>query len=261
MKDFFNYYRAVHVGNVRYSKRSGWSLELFFIIVSGLLVAGATACFNHNVGISETETYYSGNFCIYFSTFIYVMALSMGMTRRFKPSALNLVPFSYKKRAVFSHFAVLLSGLLFIAMWFAIMLAVILFVSFITLIFTGEWVFLPDFEQKAGLVLYPNWQGVLFAIFLCLALFGSGMAISYIKNKKIRYSMLFVCPVVHCIFAVFMANMATPDSKFVISCNMLFNFKNLPLSPVWLAAVAVIAIGICAVSLCLAFKYEKPKAY
>lgn len=260
MKDFLAYYRAASLGS-RYVRRSAWNIEYFLIIISGLLVAAATACLNHSASDLDKTNNFAGNMYMYVTTFIYLMAVVAGTVRRTKPSALSLAPVSYKKRAIFSHLTVLLNCLIFVVVWFSIMLAFILFISLAALIFTGEWVFLPAFEHNAGIALYPDALGVLFVIFLFIALFGAGMAISYIKNKKLRYSMLFVCPAVYGAIALFVANMASSDGKFVFCNNMLFNFKNLPLSWLWLTFFAVFAVVICAVSICLALKYEKPKNY
>lgn len=259
MKDFLAYYRAMYVGNIRTYKRGVWNLEIFLIIISGLLVAGVTACLNNSHNIEGAENM-SGTVFIYASTFVYVCALSLGTSRRVKPSVLNLVPISYKKRAVYSHFAVFTIGLIFLACWFAAMLVWILLISLVTLIFTGNWTFLLSFEENAGIAVYPDVQGVLFVIILFIALFGAGMAVSYIRNKKIRYSMLFVCPAVFGALALLTVNMSA-EGKFVLSNNMLYNFKNLPLSWVWLVGFAVIAVAICAVSVFIAIKAEKPKNF
>ncbi len=259
MNEFFAYYRAMYLGTARNSRRGGWNLEILLIIISGLLVAGVTACLNQSYNI-DAQNNISGTMFIYASTFVYVYALSAGVTRRVKPSVLNSAPISYKKRAVYSHLSVFISGLIFVACWFAAMLVFILLVSVITLIFTGDWTFLPAFEESAGLVQYPDAQGILFIILLFIALFGIGMAISYIKNKKVRYSMLFAWPAVFGAFALLLVNMSA-DGNFVICNNMLYNFKNLPLSRVWLAVFAVIAVAICAGSVYLGIKTEKPKNY
>lgn len=259
MKEFIAYYRAVYVGNVRNAKRGFWNVEILLIIISALLVAGVTACLNQSY-VADGSGNFSGSIFIYASTFVYTMALSMGTMRRFKPSLMNLVPISYKKRAVYSHLSVMLYGVIFVLCWFAIMLAVILFISLLTLIFTGEWVFFPHFAENAGFAVYPDVQGVLFIVFLSVALFGVGMAISYIQNKKVRYSMLFVFPAVFFALALLLVNKSV-EGKFVLCNNMLFNFINLPLSWVWLTAAAVIAVSVCAVSLALGFKAEKPKNY
>ena len=167
----------MYLGAARNSRRGVWNLEILLIIISGLLVAGVTACLNQSYNI-DAQNNISGTMFIYASTFVYVYALSAGVTRRVKPSVLNSAPISYKKRAVYSHLSVFISGLIFVACWFTAMFVFILLVSLITLIFTGDWTFLPAFEENAGLVQYPDAQGILFIILLFIALFGIGMAIS-----------------------------------------------------------------------------------
>lgn len=262
MKEFFAYIRVCcGYGNTRYAKRGFWNVETVLIIISALLVGGVIMCLNSSAAAETVGSSIRGNAFIYIAVYVYLMALLTGVARRNKPSLLTLFPISYEKRAVYAHLAVLLSGLLFTAAWILFMFAIMLFISVVALIFTGEWVFLLAFEQKAGLTAVPDVQGVLFVTLVIILLFGASMAISYIRNKKVRYSMFFVCPAVFSVFSLLIANLSSVEGKFVISNNMLLNFKNLPLSWLWLVVLAVIALGICAVSVCLALKYEKPKDY
>ena len=261
MKEFFAYIRACGYGNIRYSKRGFWNLEMVLIIVSGLLVAGVIMCLNSSAAAETAGRGLGGQVFIYTALYIYLIALMLGVTRRYSPSILKLAPLSYKKRAVFAHLTVILFTVLFAAAWACLMLASVLFISVITLIFTGDWVWLPTFQATAGLTVVPDAQGVLFVLFLFILLFGAGMAISYIRDKKVRYAMMFVFPAVFSAFALLIANLSSVEGKFVISNNMLLNFKNLPLSWLWLAMIAVIALAICVVSVLLGLKAEKPKDF
>ena len=253
---FFSYLRMTGVFTRVPPARGKDAVETIITIFATLLVIGALSMMSPGLG---NDTIFLFRFETYLAAMIYGVSISMGTNRRKKPSLINLAPIGYKKRVAYSFLSSLITLIVSLAMIMAIFLSAYLLTALIALAVTGNWVIeiYTLFELYSAL----SAQGWLFIAFCFVLLYGAGMLISYIKNKETRFVLSFAVPVAMLIFALSIVNVAAAGHGFVTSWNLALFFEKLPLSWLWLTAVGVIALGICAFSVIYALKSEKPKEY
>ena len=253
---FFNYVRMTGVFYRVPPARGKDATDTIIIIFATLLLVGVLSMINPGLG---TEMIFPIKVGTYIPAMIYGVCMAMGINRRKKPSLINIAPIGYKKRVVYSFLSSIITLIFSVLMIFAIFSAAFLLTALIALAVTGEWVFadLNVLENYA----FPGMQGTLFVVFCFMLLYGAGMLISYIKDKKLRNILSFAVPVAMLIFAFIIVNVAAAGHGFVTSWNVVLFFETLPLSWLWLTVVGAVALGICVFSVIYAVKCEKPKGY
>lgn len=248
---FFNYIRSFNNSNTLQASGK-MSKEICFIFISMFLLSVPIGMMNTNTNDDSVSIMLSG--CVW----MFGICLFLGVLHRHKPSVLNLLPLNYKKRVVYSYLADIVCYLLIIVVMLLLSLTLIAIICFFEFIFEGDLTFVfEDGEsfQPVGI------QGELFWFFMNIFVYSMAKIISCLNKKTVRYTFMFVFPIVLIIIAAILVNFSNGVPYFTLKCNVVENFNNLPLPWLWLTVIGVISALVFISSVLCVIDTEKPKDY
>ncbi len=180
-KDFWTYYRLLRYG-ANASDKSGYKK---FIILIMILAFGIIIVMGQ---ISSAGT------TLRTSVFLPVLgcsAVATGVVTAYRPSLLNVSPFTPRQRIVFSYLATLLRAIIITVIWTVGMIVLMLFLALIVFVITGENVFVVE-ESAENAVRAISSYGYAHEILTWILFAFSAYAISHIDSRKVR-NIVLVC--------------------------------------------------------------------
>jgi len=180
-----------------------------------------------------------------------------------KPSVAALYPVSYRRRTAYNFLCLLTFTLIVFALFVLFILCLELFPMLFAGLLLGIWepfglVFKALFTNLAVEV---DVYGIIFLVFYVLALFGAGRIYGCLEKRKARCIFAGAFVLAEEALVLLLVNFSDTSAGFRWSSLAVQNFGNLPLAWLWLTVFAVISAGICAVSVYLTVRCEKPKDF
>ena len=202
----------------------------------------------------------SGLFVIPF--FSYVSICAMGLYLRRSPALFNLLPVSYKKRAVYFYLSALLYSLIVAVALLVITIVMSGIIMLIIYMTEGVNAFITDVgDEPAELFVSMGIKGHFLTTCICLLTIGVSTLLALTKSRIKRNILSFVYPIALFIPLFILVNVADRVSGINSNGNIFYGIENLPLSWLWLAIIAVISVGFAVFSVVRLIQHERPKDF
>ncbi len=246
------YLKAWWLGNGTYNRYNLSRILLMLLYIAAIFTITAFV----SAGNIESDDM-SGFFVAFGIAPGFLIGGAMGFYRFDKPSAVSLVPISYKKKCLCDFIVMVLLHALCVA-YIAVLMSLfgILLPGLISL---SEG--MPFFETTGQLFNAKyNACGVLFYLFLYILIFGAGAVLSYIRKNGFRVIFTVVFTVAVCLYTFLLTGLGggkMPDGNFSVNTDLT------AIAGGW-AALLVIALAACGMLACyvyMSLKFHKPKNY